>query len=95
MNLSKVNSGIITIFLGFLIPVINHGFWAISATIQNSGRMIGDDGFIEHIWAKNDLLNFIYQMPWIMWIYFIPMIIIGLYLIIKGCKEKENTEQTA
>ena len=94
MNLSKVKTGIGTIFLAFLVPVLNHGFWAISSTIQNSGRMIGDESNSIIIWAKQDLLNFIYQMPWIMWIYFVPMLIMGLYLITKGLKEKENTEPT-
>ena len=88
MNISKVTVGIFSIFLGFFLPVLNNGLWAIATTIQNAGRMMGDNAVMEYIWPKNDIINFIYQMPWIMWIYFIVMLGIGVYLIVTGWKEK-------
>ena len=89
MNVSKVTGGTFTIFLGFLIPVLNNSLWAIATNIQNAGRMMGDNNVVrEYILPKNDVINFIYQMPWIMWIYFITMIGIGIYLLITGWKEK-------
>ena len=89
MNMQKVTVGIVSIFFAFFVPVLNHGFWAVAGTIQNAGRMMGDnDAMLEHIWAKEDLLNFINQMPWVMWLYFLFMLGMGLYLIVNGWKDK-------
>ncbi len=91
MNIHKVTAGIATLFFAFVVPVLNHGFWVVASTIQNAGRMIGDNNVVlEHIWPKADLLNFIYQMPWIMWLYFLPMIGLGLYLVLSGLKDKRT-----
>ena len=92
MNISKVSAGIITIFLGFFIPVLNHGMGMISATIQNAGRMIGDNVSSEHIWPKVDIFNFLKQMPGIMWLYFLFMISLGLYLIATGMKKTTESD---
>lgn len=35
-----------------------------------------------------DLVDFAHQMPWIMWLYFVPMVGLGVYLVASGCKEK-------
>ena len=87
MNVPKVAAGIVSLFFAFLVPVLNHGFWAIAGTIQNAGRMVGDGNLIkEHIVPQEDLLNFMYHMPWIMWLYFLPMTGLGLYLIRAGLK---------
>ena len=88
MNVPKVTAGIVSVFFAFLVPVLNHGFWAVASTIQNAGRMIGDNRVTEIIWPKADLVNFLYQMPWIMWLYFLPMLAIGVRLVVSGWKEE-------
>ena len=97
MDLQKVTVGIVSVFLAFLVPVLNHGFWAVAATIQNAGRMVGDNRTLEIIWPKADLLNFAYQMPWVMWLYFLFMVGMGLCLIASGWNGGPggNTERTA
>jgi hypothetical protein len=88
LNISRLTSGILSVFLGFFLPVLNHGMGMIAGTIQNAGRMIGDNNsFKEHVWPKADIFNFLKHMPWIMWLYFIFMVGLGLYLIKSGFKK--------
>ena len=87
MNISRVNSGILSVFLGFLIPVLNHGLAMISATIQNAGKMIGDTANVHYMWPNTDIFNFLKHMPWIIWLYFLFMVCLGLYLIKSGFKK--------
>lgn len=87
MSISKVTAGISSVFLGFFLPVLNHGMGMISTTIQNAGRMIGDTANVDYMWPKADIFNFLKHMPWIMWIYFIFMVCLGLYLIKSGFKK--------
>ena len=96
MNISKVRTGILSVFLGFFLPVLNHGMGMISATIQNAGRMTGDTANVDYMWPKADIFNFLKQMPWIMWLYFIFMVCLGLYLIKSGFKKTamSGIEQT-
>ena len=89
MNVPKVTAGIVSVFFAFLVPVLNHGFWAVASTVQNAGRMIGDNNVVrEHILPEADLVDFAHQMPWIMWLYFVPMLTLGMYLVASGCKGK-------
>ena len=88
MNISRLTSGILSVFLGFFIPVLNHGLGMISAAIQNTGRMINDTATNrEYLWPRADIFNFLKHMPWVIWLYFIFMVCLGLYLIISGFKK--------
>ena len=96
MNISKVTTGILSVFLGFFIPVLNHGLAIIAGTIQNTGRMISDTTNLKYLWSSTDIFNFLKQMPWIMWLYFIFMVCLGLYLIKSGLKKtaESSSEKT-
>jgi len=96
MNISKVAVGILSVFLGFFLPVLNHGLGMISATIQNAGKMIGDTANVHYMWPNTDIFNFLKHMSWIMWLYFLFMVCLGLYLIKSGFKKTAGSgiEQT-
>ncbi len=96
MNISKVTTGILSVFLGFFIPVFNHGLAMIAGTIQNAGRMIGDTANVDYMWPKADIFNFLNKMPWIMWLYFLSMVGLGIYLIASGLKRtaESSSEKT-
>jgi hypothetical protein len=89
MNVQKVKAGTVAVFFAFLVPVLNHGFWAVASTVQNAGRMVGDNNVVlEHIVPKADLIDFIRHMPWALWVYFVAMLGIGVCLIVSGWKRE-------
>ncbi len=90
MQVSKVMAGVGAVFLGFFVPVVNHGLYAIAHTIQNAGKTIGDNTNAEYLWSTIGMKNFLYHMPWILWLYFPFMVGLGVGLIVSGWKRRSD-----
>jgi len=75
------------LFLAFLLPVVNHGFWAIAETIQNGMQRVGNT---QTLWDHHDLAEPFFRLPWSLWIYFAVMVGLALWTLSGSLKERHE-----
>jgi hypothetical protein len=76
MNEKRVFYGILTWFLGLLLPVLHHTL-LMHAAVQSSS----------YSYSYANMCKYFFDLPWLHWLYMVGMIVVGLSLILSGMRD--------
>ena len=74
MDTTRIGWGIITWFLGIIVPTMHHVLLHWPIAWERTGNVITRS---QHVFRS---------LPWVDWVYLIAMAVVGFHLIVTGAK---------